>query len=158
MSQCTRWAATGIALVTMIGIGTAVSLAQDKEVIVKERQATMKTEGPDLRAIMDYANDKGTDQATALAKAQELLAAADKLPTLFPAGTSSKDMPGKSNAKPEIWQELDKFNALYATQKSGEQELLAAIQKGDKAAVQAAVANIGKGSCSACHGAYREKV
>jgi cytochrome c556 len=158
MSQYTRWGAACIALVTMIGIGTAVSVAQDKEAIVKERQAIMKTEGPNLRTIMDYAGDKGTDQATALAKAQELLAVADKLPALFPAGTSSKDMPGKSNAKPEIWQELDKFKALYATQKSGEQELLAAIQKGDKAAVQAAVSSIGKSSCSACHGAYREKV
>ncbi len=73
-------------------------------------------------------------------------------------GNQLQDMPGKSNAKPEIWQEMDKFQALYAAQKSGEQKLLEAIQKGDKAAVQAAVANIGKGSCSACHGTYREKV
>jgi cytochrome c556 len=158
MKQCARWGAAGLALVITIGAGAAVSLAQDKDAIVKERQATMKEEGPNLRAILDYANDKGTDQATALAKAKELLVASDKLPGLFPAGTSSKEMPGKSNAKPEIWQELDKFKALYATQKSGEQDLLAAIQKGDKAAVQAAVTNIGKTSCSACHGAYREKV
>ena len=67
-------------------------------------------------------------------------------------------MPGKSNAKPEIWTEMDKFKALYAGQKKGEEDLLAAVQKGDKAAVQAAIANIGKGSCSTCHGTYREKV
>ncbi|HKF70158.1 MAG TPA: cytochrome c [Stellaceae bacterium] len=157
MSQYTRWGAAAIALVTMMSIGAAVGIAQDKDAIVKERQATMRQEGPSLKAILDYAGDKGTDQATALAKAQELLGVADKLPTLFVAGTSSKDMPGKSNAKPEVWQELDKFKALYAGQKSGEQKLLDAIRKGDKAAVQATVNEIGK-NCSSCHGTYREKV
>ena len=158
MNQYTRWGAAGIALVTVIGIGAAVGWAQDKEGAVSARQAAMKQEGPDLKAIRDYAGDQGTDQATAIAKAQELLALSDKLAGLWPTGTSSKDMPGKSNAKPEIWTEMDKFQALYASQKSGEQKLLAAIQKGDKAAVQAAATDIGKNSCSACHGAYREKV
>ncbi|HLJ19548.1 MAG TPA: cytochrome c [Stellaceae bacterium] len=153
-----RWSAAGIALVTMATIGAAVSWAQDKEATVSARQAAMKLEGPDLRAISDYANDKGTDQATAIAKTQELLALSDKLMGLWPAGTSSKDMPGKSNAKPEIWTDMEKFQALYAGQKKGEQDLLAAVQKGDKPAVQAAIANIGKGSCSTCHGTYREKV
>ncbi|MGH7126635.1 MAG: c-type cytochrome [Stellaceae bacterium] len=157
MSQYMRWSAAGIALMTAIGIGAVVSVAQDKAAVVQERQSSMKGEGPNLRAILDYANDKGTDQATALAKAQELLGVADKLPPMFVAGTSSKDMPGKSNAKPEIWQELGKFKALYATQKTGEQKLLEAIQKGDKAGVQSAVGEVGK-NCSTCHGAYREKV
>ena len=157
MSHLQRWGAASIALVTMISVGAAVGWAQDKAAAVGERQATMKLEGPALKAILDYAGDKGTDQATAVAKAQELLALADKLAGLWPSGTSSKDMPGKSNAKPEIWTEMDKFRALYANQKSGDQALLAAVQKGDKAAVQAAVTNIGK-NCSTCHGTYREKV
>jgi cytochrome c556 len=158
MKNMQRWGAAGIAFATIVLAGTAVVWAQDKEASVTARQATMKQEGPNLRAISDYANDKGTDQATAIAKTQELLALSDKLMGLWPAGTSSKDMPGKSNAKPEIWTEIDKFKALYAGQKKGEEELLAAVQKGDKPAVQAAVANIGKNSCSACHGTYREKV
>ena len=158
MSHFRTWAAAGLALTTMLLAGTAVVWAQDKEAAVTARQATMKLEGPDLRTISDYANDKGTDQATAIAKTQELLALSDKLMGLFPEGTSSKDMPGKSNAKPEIWQDFAKFKALYAGQKKGEEDLLAAVQKGDKAAVQAAIANIGKNSCSACHGTYREKV
>ena len=156
MNRYTRWGAAGIALVTVVGIGAGVSWAQDKEAAVSTRQVTMKQEGPALKAILDYAGDKGTDQATAIAKAQELLALSDKLAALWPAGTSSKDMPGKSNAKPEIWTDMDKFQALYASQKSGEQKLLAAIQKGDKAAVQAAVTDVGK-NCSSCHGTYREK-
>ena len=157
MNQYTRWGAAGIALLTVVGIGVGVSCAQDKAAAVGTRQATMDQEGPALKAILDYAGDKGTDQATAIAKAQELLALSDKLAALWPAGSSSKDMPGKSNAKPEIWTDMDKFQALYASQKSGEQKLLAAIQKGDKPAVQAAVTDVGK-NCSSCHGTYREKV
>jgi cytochrome c556 len=157
MYQYARWGGAGIALMTVMSIGAAIGIAQDKAAVVQERQSSMKGEGPNLRAILDYANDKSTDQATALANARELLAVADKLPTLFMAGTSSKDLPGKSNAKPEIWQELDKFKALYAAQKTGEQKLLEAIQKGDKAGVQSAVGEVGK-NCSTCHGAYREKV
>jgi cytochrome c556 len=156
MNRYTRWGAAGIALVTVVGIGAGVSWAQDKEAAVSTRQVTMKQEGPALKAILDYAGDKGTDQATAIAKAQELLALSDKLAALWPAGTSSKDMPGKTTAKPEIWQEMDKFQALYASQKSGEQKLLDALKKGDKPAVQSAVTDIGK-NCSACHGAYRER-
>jgi cytochrome c556 len=158
MRMFQSWGAAGLAFTIIIVAGSAVVWAQDKAAAVTARQAAMKQEGPDLRAISDYANDKGTDQATALAKTQELLALSDKLMGLWPAGTSSKDMPGKSNAKPEIWTEMDKFKALYTGQKKAEEELLAAVQKGDKPAVQAAVANIGKNSCSACHGTYREKV
>lgn len=156
MNRYTRWGAAGIALVTVVGIGAGVSWAQDKEASVSTRQVTMKQEGPALKAILDYAGDKGTGQATAIAKAQELLALSDKLAGLWPTGTSSKDMPGKASAKPEIWQQMDKFQALYASQKSGEQKLLDAIKKGDKPAVQSAVTDIGK-NCSACHGAYRER-
>jgi len=158
MNQYARWGAASIALAAVISVGAAVGLAQDKEAAVDARRAAMKQEGPDLKAILDYAGDKGVDQATAIAKAQELLALSDKLAGLWPAGTSSKDMPGKTNAKPEIWEQMDKFRALYANQKSGEQKLLAAVRKGDKAAVQATVNEIGEGSCSACHGTYREKV
>jgi cytochrome c556 len=158
MSHFQSWSAAGIALTTMILAGSAVVWAQDKEAAVTARQGVMKQEGPDLRTISDYANDKGTDQATAIAKTQELLALSDKLMGLWPAGTSSKDMPGKSNAKPEIWAEMEKFKARYAGQKNAEEALLAAVQKGDKPAVQAAIANIGKNSCSACHGTYRERV
>jgi|SRR5579859_7812133 len=158
MKKFQSWGAAGIAFATVVLVGSVVVWAQDKEAAVAARQAAMKQEGPDLRTISDYANDKGTDQATAIAKTQELLALSDKLIGLWPAGTSSKDFPGKSNAKPEIWTEMDKFKALYVGQKKAEEELLAAVQKGDKPAVQAAVANVGKGSCSACHGTYREKV
>lgn len=157
MRQYLRWSVAAIAMATMVGLGAAATLAQDKEATVKARQETMKQEGPALRTIQDYINDKGTDQATAIAKAQDLIALVDKLITLWPAGTSSKDFPGKSNAKPEVWEQLDKFKGLYTSMKSDEQKLLAVLQKGDKTAAAAAVSDIGKNGCGGCHGLYREK-
>ncbi len=35
-----------------------------------------------------------------------------KIVSLFPAGTSSADLPGKTNAKPLIWTDHDKFMAV----------------------------------------------
>ena len=69
----------------------------------------MKQEGDDLRAIKGYIDGTGTDQAVAIQKAQDLVATADRMPLLFPAGTSSKDLPGKSSAKPDIWEQRDKY-------------------------------------------------
>jgi cytochrome c556 len=157
MPSCLQWCAAACAVVAVLGFGSVASVAQDKEVIIKERQAAMKLEGPNLRAINDYLNDKGVDQATAIAKAQDLIAIADKLAGLWPVGTSSKDLPGKTNAKPDIWEQMDKFKALQATLKSDEQRLLAALQNADKAAATAAWGDVGKNGCGACHGAYREK-
>jgi cytochrome c556 len=157
MRKCLKWCAAASAIVVVLVFGSVASVAQDKEAIIRDRQAAMKLEGPNLRAINDYLNDKGVDQATAIAKAQELVAITNKLAGLWPVGTSSKDLPGKTNAKPDIWEQMDKFKALQATIKADEERLLAALQKGDKSAATAAFGDVGKNGCGACHGAYREK-
>ena len=158
MKRQVRWSAGLIAAVTAISLGAAVTVAQDKEAIVKERQAMMKQQSDDLKAIKGFLDGSAGDQATAVAKAQDLIAIADKLPTLWPAGTSSKDLPGKSNAKPDIWEQMDKFKAIPAALKGAEQMLLEALQKGDKAAAGTALGDAGKNGCGACHGAFREKM
>jgi cytochrome c556 len=115
----------------------------------------MKQEGDDLRAIKGYLDGTGTDQAAAIQKAQDLVATADRIAGLFPAGTSSKDLPGKSNAKPDIWAQRAKYDAAEAARKTATQNLLSAVQKGDKTAGQAAFGEVGK-ACGACHGTFRE--
>ena len=156
MKPYVQWGAAAIALASVLGVGAAMSVAQDKEAIVKERQAAMKQEGDDLRAIKGYIDGTGTDQAVAIQKAQELIATADKMPLLFPTGTSSKDLPGKTSAKPDIWEQRDKYDAAEAARKTAAQNLLSALQKGDKTAAQAAFSEVGK-TCGACHGPFREK-
>ena len=69
MRKCLKWCAAASAIVVVLVLGSVASVAQDKEAIIRDRQAAMKLEGPNLRAINDYLNDKGVDQATAIAQA-----------------------------------------------------------------------------------------
>ncbi len=157
MRQYLRIGAAAAAIALLVGLGAATSVAQDLAAVVKDRQGAMKQQSDDLKAIKAYL-DGGSDQATAVAKAKDMLGVADRIGPLWPAGTSSKDMPGKSNAKPEIWQDMAKFKTIEAALKTGDQTLLDALTKGDKAAATAAFGDLGKNGCGACHGTFREKL
>jgi cytochrome c556 len=140
-----------------IGFAAVAGMAQDKEAQIKERRDTMKRQGDDLKAVQDYVKGEG-DQATALAKINDLLALNPKIVGLFPAGTSMTDFPGKTGAKPAIWAEWDKFQKIPAELKVEEEKLAQAIKGGDKQAVGAQLAATGKNGCGACHTPYREKL
>ena len=157
MRQYLQIGAAAAAIAVVVGLGAAATAAEELAAVVKERQGTMKQQSEDLKAIKAYL-DGGGDQAAAVQKAQDLVAISAKLPDIWPAGTSSKDMPGKSNAKPEIWQDMAKFKAIQATVKTADDALLGALQKGDKAAATAAFGDLGKNGCGACHGTFREKL
>ncbi len=149
----------GAAMAAVIGLGTAIGVAQDKEAIIKERRDTMKRQGDDFKTITDFIKGEGgVDQATALAKAQDLLTIAPKIPSLFPAGTSLTDFPGKTGAKPDIWKEPDKFKAVIPVLEGEEHKLVDAIKSGDKAAIGAQLGATGKNGCGACHTPFREKL
>ena len=149
--------AAAAAIAVVVGLGAIATAAEDLAAVVKDRQGVMKQQSDDLKVIKAYL-DGGDDQAAAVQKAQDLVAISGKLPDVWPAGTSSKDMPGKSNAKPDIWQDMAKFKAIQATVKTADEALLAALQKGDKAAATTAFGDLGKNGCGACHGTFREKL
>ena len=69
----------------MAGV-SAASFAQDKETILKDRQATMKEQGKSLGAVKAYIDGKG-DLAQAKAGAAKLTQTTKKIPELFPPGT-----------------------------------------------------------------------
>lgn len=146
-----------MAAVALCGFGSAVSLAQDKAAAIAARRDTMKRQGEDLAVIQAFAKADG-DQAAALAKAEDLLAIAKTLPALFPPGTSLAEFPGKTGAKPVIWQEWDKFLERPAALQAEEEKLAAAIRSGDRPAAAAALAETGKNGCGACHSLYRERL
>lgn len=151
-----RWGAF-VALVTLaVAMGAAAGQAQDKEAVIKQRQTLMKQQAADLKAIDAYAKGTG-DQATALAKATELTTLSPKIHSLFPPGTSLADFPGKTEAKPDIWQNKEKFDALAATLHGEEEKLLETVKSGDRQAVAAQIGATGKNACGACHNTFREK-
>src|SRR6266513_2262868 len=76
----------GAALVIGVASMGAASLAQDKETVLKDRQATMKEQGKSLGAVKAYIDGKG-DLAQAKAGAADLTQTTKKIPDLFPPGT-----------------------------------------------------------------------
>ena len=158
-----------LAVGAALAIGAAASteaLAIDNEQAIKDRQALMKALGKDLGAIRDYTQDK-VDLAAAEAAGADLAARLPKIPDLFPKGSGPDDYPGKTNAKPAIWTEWDKFVAADKSAIAAVDALNTALKSGDKAAVTTAFGNIGRdfwgtassnpGACGACHGTFAQK-
>jgi cytochrome c556 len=157
MANFARIGLTAAVLGLAIGFGTVAVVAQDKEAAIKIRRDTMKRQGADLKAIQNYIKGEG-DQASAEKAMADLETIAPKIVTLFPTGTGLDAFPGKTGAKPAIWQQWDKFKAIPAVLEGYERKLDAAVKSGDKAAIGAALANTGKNGCGACHTPYREKL
>lgn len=141
----------------LVAAGAVSVTAQDsKEAAVKARQDFMKAQGADVKAITDYSKGQG-NQAAALAAANDLVARAPKIAALFVPGTSATDFPGKTNAKPEIWSEMDKFKAIPTALQAEEVKLVEIVKAGNAQAVTDQLGAMGKAGCGACHGAYRIK-
>ena len=146
------------ALGAMLAIAAAnspISLAADKDQVLKDRQAAMKEQGRQMLVVRNYLEDKA-DQAAAIAALDSLAKSVPTVPTLFPPGTEGEAPEGKWGSKPEIWSEHDKF--LAATKKVGDQiaALNVAVKSGDKAKAQATFKDIG--FCSGCHDTFRAKL
>lgn len=138
----------------LLAVGMVAGIAQDKSAVLKERQDFMKAQANDVKPIQAFAKGEG-EQGPALAGINDLLARNAKIVGLFPPGTSATDFPGKTDAKPEIWQNFDKFKTIPPALKTEEDKLLVAIQSGNRQAVGDQLAATGKNGCGACHGTFR---
>jgi cytochrome c556 len=147
----------GAALAMGVASVNAVSLAQDKEIILKDRQATMKEQGKSLAAVKAYIDGKG-DLVQAKAGAADLTQTTKKIPDLFPPGTGGPNPTGDYVAKPVIWTDWNKFIEAQKTAASKAETLLVAVNSGDKTAIEAAFNDLGKNGCGACHTNFREKI
>lgn len=150
----TRFGKVGAIALGVLALGTAVAAAQTMDAI-KARQAAMKSFGGDSKAIGDYVKGAG-DQASAVKAANDMADTAAKLEGLWPAGTSSTDMPGMTYAKAAIWTDHDAFVARFAAMSDGAKKLAATIGSGTTDDVKAASGDFAKNSCGSCHSTYRE--
>ena len=71
--------------------------------VIEKRQAAMKSNSANVKAIKAAIEAK--DDATVETKAKDIMGTADKIPSLFPKGSTT----GKTKAKPEIWEKNDDF-------------------------------------------------
>jgi cytochrome c556 len=145
-----------LAIVVVAGAGGA-SLAQDKEAVIKDRQATMKEQGKNVGAVKAYLDGKG-DLAQAKTGAVNLTQTTKKIPQLFPAGTGGPSPDGDYVAKPEIWSDWNKFLDAQKTAAAKADALLVAVNAGDKNAIETAFNDLGKNGCGGCHTTFREKI
>ena len=116
--------------------------------VIEKRQDAMKGNSANAKAIKAGVESK--DYATVEAKAKDIMGTADKIPSLFPKGSTT----GKTKAKPEIWEKPDDFAKSAKNLSKAASELAAAAKSGDDAAVGTKVKALGD-ACGACHKQFR---
>lgn len=149
-------AAAGVVALIASGLLTASPANAADMSAVHKRQALMKDNAKSGKIVVEYLKGKGSAADVAKAAA-EIASNAKKIPELFPAGTSAKDLPGKTRAKPAIWSDMAKFKADAHTLGVKAMALEAAAKSGDKKKIQVAFGDLGRHACGACHGQFRAK-
>jgi cytochrome c556 len=157
MSSITKFRVLAAALAIVAAGVTGVALGQDRETVLKDRQATMKEQGKNAGAIKAYLDGKG-DLAQAKTAAADLTQTTKKIPELFPPGTGGPNPTGDYVAKPVIWTDWSKFLDAQKAAAAKADALLVAVNSGDKTAIEAAFTDLGKNGCGACHTTFREKI
>ena len=116
--------------------------------VIEKRQDAMKGNSANAKAIKAAVESK--DYATVEVKAKDIMGTADRIPSLFPKGSTA----GKTKAKPEIWEKSDDFGKAAKNLGKAAGELAAAAKSGDDAAVGTKVKALGD-ACGACHKQFR---
>jgi cytochrome c556 len=155
MKPSMRYVVLAAAMALAVASLGGPALAQDKETVIKNRQALMKDQLREWLAIKNYVEGKA-DQPAALSAAESLAKSTPTVPNYFPPGTDGPSPDGKWATKPEVWTEHDKF--LAANKKVADQVAVldAAIRSGDKPKVEAAFKDLN--ICNACHDTFRAKL
>ncbi len=149
--------ALAVAVICGLGAISVAATAQDKETVVKNREALMKGQGKDLGGVKAYIDGKG-EQPAAETSATNLTQSMKKIPDVFPPGSDATSTDGKYATKPVIWSDWNKFLEIQKIAAGKAEVLLAAIKSGDKATIQTAFSDLGKNGCGACHETFREKL
>jgi cytochrome c556 len=146
-----------VALILALAGISSTALTQDKETVIKNREALMKGQSKDLGSVKAYIDGKG-DQAQAETGAANLTQSMKKIPDAFPPGSDATSTDGKFATKPVIWSDWNKFLETQKIAAGKAEVLLVAIKSGDKATIQTAFGDLGKNGCGACHETFREKL
>jgi cytochrome c556 len=154
-------AAAAGALVIAVGLGSGAirtEAAVDAKTVIEARQKAMKDNGGHMKAINAFVEKGEGDAATVAEHANAIAEIAKKIPELFPEGTSLADGHGvKTAAKPEIWSDWAGFEKAAAYLGEEATHLAEAAKGGDKQAIAAAFAELGKDGCGGCHSKFRQK-
>lgn len=141
-----------LVVLACLALPLAEAQAQSDEAFIQYRQKLMQSNGAHFGAIagilknkLPYQNLHIVNHAKAIELNSKLISEAFK----------REISAGKTDAKPEIWRDWDKFTT--AAQRVGKEsaKLADVAQSGDMAAIGAQVKNMGK-SCGGCHKPFRK--
>lgn len=122
--------------------------------VMHDRHENYEKIGDAMKVIGRELKGDSPDLAQVRQNADVIATLAPQVKTWFPQGTGP-DV-GKTDAKAEIWQKPDDFEAKARDFETAAAAFKTAAAGNDVAAIRAAQGNLGK-SCKACHDLYREK-
>jgi cytochrome c556 len=135
----------------ILGAANMAHKSQAAEKVTEVREDGMKEMGKAAKAIKKLIDDNG-DKAEIAAEAQKIVNNSAKIPTWFP-----KEAGLGEAAKPDIWEQWDKFEGNAKNLNTQASQLVAAAQNGsDMTAIQAQFMNTGK-VCGTCHETFKKK-
>jgi cytochrome c556 len=116
--------------------------------VIEKRQQAMKGNSADAKAIKAAVESK--DYATIETKAKDIMGTAERIPGLFPKGSTT----GKTKATAAIWEKSDDFAKAAKNLGKAASELAAAAKAKDDTEIGVKVKALGD-ACGACHKAFR---
>ncbi|MCW7539557.1 cytochrome c [Aquabacterium sp. A7-Y] len=137
----------------MLAATPALAQFAKPEHAVEYRQGAMFVLGQHFSRLGAMANGKVPFDAKAAAENAAVVEFMSRLP--WPAFAEGTDQ-GKTQAKPEIWKENDKFRAAATKMQDEVTKLVAAARSGSLEQLKASFGPAAQ-SCKSCHDHYREK-
>jgi len=155
--------AAAICACFLVAVPLESASAHSPEDAIKVRRAMMKENNGHFKAFKKFFKGGKTKKEIARAgtagdmelRAHAISHIATEFIRLFPKGSSTKDFPGKTRAKPAIWEQKDDFRAKGRNLRTLALLVEKAAADGDKAAIKAAYAKMGKLGCGGCHKNFR---
>jgi cytochrome c556 len=120
--------------------------AQSDEAFVQYRQKIMTSQSASMGAINDILKNKLPYQDHIAAHARDIAAMSALVGTAFKKQIAE----GKTDAKPEIWQEWEKFLAAAENLSNESSKLASVAQAGNMETISEQVKKVG-GVCGDCH-------
>lgn len=140
-------------LVGMLGLVLMLTgaQAQDDEHYLGYRQKVMKSMGASMGAIADVLKHKLPFAGHIEVHASDI----SRMSTVIAETFEKEITEGRTDSKPEIWQDWDKFVAAAQGLQEEGAKLADIASGGDMAAIGAQVKNLGK-ACGNCHKPFRK--
>lgn len=151
MARVQRNLCGGLAILICLVFTPASIQAQEDGAFVQYRQRVMASNGANMGAIGDILKNKLPYQSHITVHAQEIQRMSPLISDAFKKDITA----GKTDAKPEIWKEWDKFTAAADAMGREAAELAKVSQSGDMEAISAQVKKLSD-TCGDCHKPYRK--